>query len=184
MLKTLSIIGEKLRNKNIIWGVGGSLLLSFYDLINKPNDIDILVDEADAEKFVEILFSIGEQKEARRSSPFQTVHFSKFRINNVDIDVMGGFAIEHEEGIYKLALTRESIVDYKNLSGVEIPLCSLEDWYILYWLIPNKQDKALMIEYYLKTNGVSHPLVLHQALMQPLPTDVKNRVKSLIETTS
>ncbi|MET3697044.1 hypothetical protein SAMN05877753_101377 [Bacillus oleivorans] len=89
---------------------------------------------------------------------------------------MGGFAIQHQEGIYKLTFNEESIVDHKNINGVEIPLCSLEDWYVLYWLIPDKREKADLIENYLRNKGVKHPRLLEKALEQPLPFEVKERV--------
>ncbi|MEC5424771.1 hypothetical protein QGM71_14890 [Virgibacillus sp. C22-A2] len=180
MLKTLSFIGDRLSNKNITWGVGGSLLLSFYKIIDKSNDIDILVDETNATKLNEIMSSIGKPKEALSSNPFRTMNFSKYRINGTDIDVMGGFAIQHEEGIYKISLQQESIVTHKKINGVDIPLCSLEDWYILYWLIPNKQEKASLIESYLRTNGVAYPQLLEEALKQSLPLEVKERVERLL----
>lgn len=180
MLHTLSFIGNRLKNKNITWGVGGSLLLSFYNIIDKPNDIDVLVDETNVTKFKEIIASIGIPKEAISLSPFRTMDFSKYKIDGFDVDVMAGFAIQHEEGIYKLALQQESIVSHKIINGVNIPLCSLEDWYILYWLIPNKQEKALLIESYFKNNGVAYPQVLEEALKQSLPIEVKERVAKLL----
>lgn len=180
MLHTLSIIGDRLKNKNITWGVGGSLLLNFYNIIDKPNDIDILVEETNVTKLNEIIASIGKPKEAISLSPFRTMDFSKYKINGIDVDVMGGFAIQHEEGIYKLSLQQESIVNHKNINGVDIPLCSLEDWYILYWLIPNKQEKALLIESYFKNNGVAFPELLEEALKQSLPIEVRERVAKLL----
>lgn len=180
MLNTLSIIGNKISNKEIIWGIGGSLLLSFYKLIDHPNDIDILVSENHANQLNEIIAPIGKQKRVIRSAPFRTRYFSKFHINNTDIDIMGGFAIQHDEGGYKLSLEEESIVAYKSINGVDIPLCSLEDWYVLYWLIPGKREKAVLIENYLKMNGVIHTSLLEKALKQPLPIEVKERVIKLL----
>ncbi|SDQ57150.1 hypothetical protein SAMN05216232_2623 [Virgibacillus subterraneus] len=180
MLKTLSLIGDRITNKNIIWGVGGSLLLNFYNLIDKPNDIDILVDEMNATKLNKMMTSIGKPKEVIRSNPFRTTYFSKYSIEDIDIDIMAGFAIQHNEGVYKLSIQQGSIVAHKKINGVDIPLYSLEDWYILYWLIPNKQEKAILIENYFKTNGIKHPQMLEEALKQSLPLEVKERVISLL----
>ncbi|WP_232827966.1 hypothetical protein [Paraliobacillus sp. X-1268] len=180
MLHTLSFIGDRLERRNITWGVGGSLLLSFYKIIDKPNDIDILVDETNVIRLNEVMLSMGKPKEALNLNPYHTKDFSKYKINGVDIDVMGGFAIKHEKGIYKLSLNQDSIVTHKNINGVDIPLCSLEDWYILYWLIPNKQEKALLIERYLRNNGVAYPQLLEEALKQPLPIEVKDSVTKLL----
>ena len=47
---TLSYIGERLNEERIMWGVGASILLNHYGLVDKPNDIDILVDLKDIEK--------------------------------------------------------------------------------------------------------------------------------------
>lgn len=180
MLHTLSSIGDRLKNKNITWGVGGSLLLSFYNIIDKPNDIDILVDETNVMELKEIMASIGKPKETISLSPFMTIDFSKYKIDGIDVDVMGGFAIQHEEGIYKLSLHQEYIVNHKNINGVDIPLCSLEDWYILYLLIPNKKEKALLIESYFKNNGVAYPHFLEEALKKSLPIEVKENVTQLL----
>ncbi|GIO26329.1 nucleotidyltransferase domain-containing protein [Ornithinibacillus bavariensis] len=180
MLNTLSIIGKEINKTNISWGVGGSLLLSFYQLIDRPNDIDILVDEQNAEQLNELLSNIARANEVIHYAPYKTVYFSKYSIDNINIDVMGGFAIEHDEGIYKLPFNKESVVAHKKINGVEIPLCSLEDWYILYWLIPGRQEKAILIENYFRNIGVSHPELLWEALNQPLPITVKERVENLL----
>lgn len=132
LLKTLSLIADRINGHKLTWGVGGSLLLSFYNIVEKPNDIDILVDESNAASFNEIMSSIGERKDALRSELFHTTHFSKYRMNGIDIDVMGGFAVQHDEGVYKISLQEESIVSHKTIYGVDIPLCALEDWYVLY----------------------------------------------------
>ena len=50
MINTLSLIAEKLNKEGIGWGVGASLLLNHYGLIDQPNDIDLLVSVADIEK--------------------------------------------------------------------------------------------------------------------------------------
>lgn len=181
LLNTLSNIGNKLKNKEIICGIGGSLLLSFYELIDNPNDIDILVSENHANELNEIMTSIGMKKKVIRTAPFRTKYFSKYLVNNTEIDIMGGFAIEHEKGIYTLPIEEESIVGHQDINGVDIPLCSLEDWYILYWLIPGKQEKAIIIENYLKTNGVKHASLLEKAIKQTLPKEVKERVLHLLD---
>jgi hypothetical protein len=180
LIETLTIIGKSLNDREITWGIGGSLLLSFHQLITNPNDIDILVDENHANQLNEIIAPMGESKKVLHSDPFRTNYFTKHRMNNTDIDIMGGFAIQHSEGIYKLSLNKESIVAHITINGVEIPLCSLEDWYILYWLIPGKQEKSVLIENYLRTNGVKHSWLLEEALKQQLPYEVKERVKKLL----
>lgn len=180
MLDTLSVIGEEINKTEISWGVGGSLLLNFHELLDKPNDIDILVDEQSVDQLNKGLSKIARTNEAIHHEPYKTVYFSKYSIDNIDIDIMGGFAIQHDEGVYKLSFNEGSVVAHKNINGVEIPLCSLEDWYILYWLIPGKQEKAILIENHFRNVGVKYPIILEEALKQSLPFKVKERVKRLL----
>ncbi|MFD2657655.1 hypothetical protein [Gracilibacillus thailandensis] len=69
MLETLSFIGNIFNNQNITWGVGGSLLLRFHQLIDKPNDIDILVDLDHTTQMNQILSLIGTENLKRQVSP-------------------------------------------------------------------------------------------------------------------
>ncbi|WP_208588756.1 nucleotidyltransferase domain-containing protein [Gracilibacillus suaedae] len=181
MLETLSFIGNRFNNQNITWGVGGSLLLRFHQLIDKPNDIDILVDLDNTTQINRILSLIGTEKEVIQTEPFRTKYFNKFHVNNIDLDIMAGFAIQHQEGNYQLSFTKQSIVEYKQLNGVDIPLCALEDWYMLYWLIPGKKEKAVLIENYLKATGIKHPSVFEEGLKQPLPADLQCKIMHLLK---
>ncbi|NRU35404.1 hypothetical protein [Clostridium beijerinckii] len=55
MLKALSYIGNKFNDLNIVWGVGGSVLLSYFSLLNNPNDIYIFVDVNDIKRLMRYL---------------------------------------------------------------------------------------------------------------------------------
>lgn len=180
MLETLTIISNEVNKTNITWGIGGSLLLNFHKLIDHPNDIDILVSEQSAHPLNKIISKVARVNEVIDSPPFKTAYFSKYSIKQIDIDIMGGFAIQHEEGTYKLPFNQNSIVSWKRMNGTEIPLCSLEDWYVLYWLIPGKHEKALLIEEHLKVVGIKFPGFLEEALKRPLPTLVRERVEGLL----
>ncbi|THE11925.1 hypothetical protein E1I69_12995 [Bacillus timonensis] len=176
MIETLREIVATVGERKIIWGVGGSLLLSFHGLVQHPNDIDLLVNEEDALWFNKKLELLGTSLEAKSLRPFRTSYFAKFRVGGFNVDSMGGFAIEHEEGVYRLPFDENSVVG--RVEG--IPLCSLEDWYILYMLIPNRQDKAARIEEHFNKNGVKHPMLLARALNQPLPHEIKAKVEKLL----
>ncbi|MCU9613212.1 hypothetical protein OEV98_06560 [Caldibacillus lycopersici] len=180
MLNTLSTIANNLNNKQITWALGGSLLLKFHQLVEAPNDIDILIEENHAHTINKILSTLGTTKEAIHTPPFRTKQFLKFQIQATSVDVMGGFAIEHQEGIFQLPFTEASIVEHRTINGIEIPLSALEDWWILYSLMPGKQEKANLLENHLRENGVKHKSILEKALKQSLPTELKNKVLSLL----
>ncbi|MFS0864615.1 hypothetical protein [Fredinandcohnia sp. 179-A 10B2 NHS] len=181
MLDTLAMIGDELNSRNIKWGVGGSLLLHFHGLVDDPNDVDILVSVEDVEQVREVFSSLAVAKEVVSKEPFRTRHFSKYTANQVDFDVMGGFAIEHSEGVYELDFGECSVADTREISGVEIPLCSLEDWFVLYWLIPGKQEKVELLEAYFHLNGLTNSSIFEKALKQPLSFELKERIINLLK---
>lgn len=137
MINELSYIGEKLNEKRIIWGVGASVLLALYGLVEECNDIDILVDINDIEIADRILSSIGIKNKFIEVENYATKYFYEYKIRGFDVDVMAGLAINQSEGTYEQAFESSCISGYKKVNGVEIPLSSLEDWYIIYQLIPN-----------------------------------------------
>ncbi|WP_339230489.1 hypothetical protein NSQ77_09215 [Oceanobacillus sp. FSL K6-2867] len=173
-------IGEQLNKSNIEWAVGGSLLLQHYQLIDSPNDIDILVAEKDTDLIRHTMSQVGREQAATRKDPFRTTYFYQYEVDEAGVDVMGNFAIEHNQGTYKLFFDANHIVDRKNIQGVFIPLSALEDWFVLYQLIPNKQEKAARIEQYFYTNGITQPNLLYRALEQPLPFMVRASIKHIL----
>lgn len=110
--------------------------------------------------FLNISNSIGTKKEFEKSSTYSTKFFYEYTIDNIDIDVMSGFAINHSDGIFEYIFDSKSISNFKTINGIKIPFTSLEDWYVIYQLIPNREYKVEMIEKYLLSNKINHPELL------------------------
>ena len=180
MFDTLSEIGEKLNKDGVLWGVGASILLNHYGLIDKPNDIDILVDLDDIEKSNIILKSIGEKKVCEQSDKYSTKYFYEYVINGFDVDVMAGLSINHNEGIYRYIFDDKSIPITTKVNSINIPFTSLEDWYVIYQLIPKREAKVKLIQNYLLSNGIKNPTLLERALRGSLPEEVRDNIKRLL----
>ncbi|WP_343069491.1 nucleotidyltransferase [Clostridium aciditolerans] len=180
MFNTLSYIGEKLNSSNIVWGVGASILLNQFGLIKKPNDIDIFIDIKDIEKADEVLKSIGEKKKWEKTATYSTKYFYEYIIDGFDVDVMAGFAVNHISGVFEYTFDHNSISEFKRINGVNIPFTSLEDWYVIYQLIPNREAKVKIIESYLLLNGIKKPLLLERALKGNLPIEVREKIKKIL----
>lgn len=176
LLDTLSYIGSKLNEENIAWAVGASILLNHYGLVDKPNDIDIMVHIKDIEKADKVLTSLGKRKIQEKVSTYDTEYFYEYVVNGIDVDVMAGMIINHEEGAYEYKFDSEAIADKKIINAIEIPLTSLEDWYVLYQVIPNREIKVKLIEEYLLQNKTKNPELLIRALEGNLPNKVRNRI--------
>ncbi len=182
MFKTLSYIGEKLNDSNIVWAVGASMMLNQFGLINNSNDIDIFVDIKDINRADEILQSIGEKKKTEKNSVYSTEFFYKYLINGIGIDVMAGFAINHSRGVYEFIFDDKSISKIETINEIDIPFTSLEDWYVIYQLIPNREFKVNLIEKYLTLNGIENPDLFKRALRGNLPLEIRSKIENVLSS--
>ena len=182
MFNTLSYLGEKFNESNIIWGVGASILLNQFGLIENPKDIDIFVDIKDIDRVDEILKSIGKKKQWEKTAIYSTKYFYEYMVDGIDIDVMSGFAVNHSSGVFEYVFDHKSISEFKVVNGIKIPFTSLEDWYVIYQLIPNREAKVNMIEKHLLSNGIKNTFLLQRAMKSCLPIQVRNRIKSILSS--
>ncbi len=180
MLDTLCAIGKALDGGGILWAVGASLLLAQYGLADDPRDIDILVSLRDAEKAEKLLAALGQTIPCEASGRYATKHFRRFCVCGTDVDMLSGFTVVHEEGCYEYPFDGLSVPDFRWINGTRIPLAALEDWYVVYQLIPEKAGKATRIEVHFLEEGVKNPRLLERALAQGLPEAVRGRVKALL----
>lgn len=134
-LTVLSKIARVLNNNNIIWAVGGSLLLYLKNKVELFNDIDIMVHENDAEKLKTLLLKLGVLSAANPNQQYKTRCFMEFTIDNVDVDVMAGFVIVCSDKEYDCSLQQEQIAEYIYVNEEKIPLQSLVDWRRYYELM-------------------------------------------------
>lgn len=173
-------IAKNLNNSNILWGVGGSLLLKKYNLLEKVNDIDIIVDYKDINKVEDIMNNLGKQKEIKGQLNYSTKRFLEYEIDGIDIDIMSIFIINGQSFKYEFYFDEKSITNYDNIKGIIIPYTSLEDWYIAYMLMEGRDEKVLLIENYFYKNGIKHKKLIERALKQDIPLDKRNRIKKTL----
>lgn len=179
---TLSYIATELNAQGVLWGIGASIVLYHYGLVDSPNDIDILVDIKDIQKADTILDNLGVKKTSEKTEAYSTRYFYEYVVNTIDVDVMAGFMVNHSNGEYRYSFDHKSITNIIKINGVEVPLTSLEDWYVIYQLIPGRENKVKLIENYLLENGLENPNLLNRALSKKLPIEVKARIQNLLNS--
>ncbi|PAB60268.1 nucleotidyltransferase family protein [Anaeromicrobium sediminis] len=180
LFNVLYKIAKEFNEKNILWAVGASILLNHYNLIDEINDIDIFVHEDHIEKADALLKKLGNKKEREKVGTYSTKYFYEYVIDHIDIDVMAGFVINHGSGQYNYIFDEKSITAYMHMGEIQVPLTALEDWYVIYNLIPNRQYKVKLIEDYLNKNKVIHPYLLKRALNNHLPKKVEKNIHGLL----
>jgi len=177
----LAKVARKINEKNITWAVGASVLLNHHNLIENPRDIDILVAEEEIEAIHSVLIELGDKVSIESKKPFLTKYFYHYIVEGVEIDVMGAFKIQHEDGVYELEFDRASITSKENINGVDVPFSSLEDWFVLYQLIPGREKKVELIQDELKEKGIKNPQLLERALSKQLPASIKGRINGILK---
>ena len=150
-LSVLWNIAKVLNSNNIIWAVGGSMLLYFKDRTDVFNDIDIMVQEKDVERLKKLLLGMGDLTPQNPNKQYKTRHFLEFSINGVDIDVIAGFVIVCNGKDYDCSLEAQQIAEYTSINGEKIPLQSLDNWRRYYELM-GRTDKVEMIDGHIKNS--------------------------------
>lgn len=179
----LNRIAATLNREGILWALGGSLVLNHYGLGASPNDIDLIVALEDVERADTLLQALGEKREWVRNSAYATRYFGEYRVGTTEIDVMAGLRINHEEGCYAYMFDADAISARHFTEDVEIPFTALEDWYVLYQLIPGRMHKADIIEEFLYSQGTVRRDRLERASQGCLPHGVRERIRGLMGKT-
>ena len=181
LFDTLVVIARALNQADVHWGVGASVLLYYHGLVDAPHDIDIIISEGDADMAASILSGLGREAPGDPArSLYSTSRFLEYIVDGTDVDVMAGFAIRHDNGTYVFPFDDRSITMRKCVKGVTIPFSSLEDWYVLYQLMPGREAKVKLIEDYIRTVGIADEALLRRALSGELPADVRARIERLL----
>lgn len=144
-LSVLSKIGKVLNENNIVWAVGGSLLLYLKGKVDEFHDIDIMVMEGNVKELKEILQGYGDLALPNPNAQYKTRHFLEFTIDQVEVDVMAGFVIIHKGKEYDCSLQLESITEYFLINDIHIPLQSLDEWR-RYYVLMGRTEKVEMID--------------------------------------
>lgn len=144
-LNVLSNIAGILNRNHITWAIGGSMLLYFKNKTDVFHDIDIMALEKDVEKLKSLLLPLGVLAPSTPNKHYKTKCFLEFTIDDVEVDVMAGFAIVCDEKEYDCSLRLDEIVEYICVNGENIPLQSLDTWRRYYELM-GRTSKVEMID--------------------------------------
>lgn len=151
ILSALDTISNKLNEASISWGLGGSLLLFYYNIVDVVNDIDIIVDINDLEKLY-IVLSNFEYNKIEKSGNYITEHFFEVKINNVDIDIMLNFAIVKEDMTFVYPFNKDELIETK-MKNSTIYLLLLKDWLEAYKIM-GRTKKVKLLERFISNSEV------------------------------
>lgn len=142
-LSLLSSLAAEFRKQNITWCVGASLLLYLKGYVDTFNDLDLMVTAEDAEKMEAILHTFGILQPSEPGT-YATKHFREFLIGDIEVDMIGGFAIVKDGKVYDCDLHPSQITGYATVLGQQIPLQSVALWRNYYDMIGRKSRVAII----------------------------------------
>lgn len=145
----LKRVAKLLNSEGIIWGVGASVMLNHYGIVEDPRDIDIMVGMEDIHRLDSVLSELGERGVGVPDEVYKTKYFYEYMIDGIEVDVMAGLCIHRGGTDHSFPFNRDSIGEWMEVDGVEVPLAKLEEWYEIYKVLPGRERKAEAIGKYL-----------------------------------
>lgn len=183
-LIVLKKIGKTLNNLNIVWGLSSSLVLNNYNLADEFNDIDIMVTKNDLPTLDMVLSKLGKvlsKSDNEIEGIYHTKHFYRYNIDGIYVEVMAELNIENNSGIYRPDFDLNTLQNFMLIDDIKLPLVAIEQWFIFYYLIPQKKYKSKLIKDYFKKNKSKRKDLLKKALKKEIPNDLKEEINYIID---
>jgi len=142
--QVLEIIAKNLEGKDINWAIVGSTSLALQGVDITPNDIDILTDKEDSFKIQECLKEYVVEPVAYKESERFISYFGKFKIEGLDVEVMGDLKNKIPDSdlwTETSRLSAKKTIDYK---GLKINVINLEQEYEAYVKMDRKEKAKLI----------------------------------------
>lgn len=178
-METLIKLAHLLNSNHIKWAVGGSTLLKLSGIDINVNDLDIMIHESDFENAKTLLKTVAIECEIKESSLFKTKYYRKFKWDDTEIDCMSGISLNLSEGYF------EYYFDHKDreveINNEFIPLCYIEDWLILYHLMPNRASKIQCLEEYFTHHSINMNRI-NTLLTLNIPKSYRTKIDKFLDT--
>ncbi len=180
----LETIARALNGAGVRWAVGGSLMLYLRGAVGEFHDIDLVVSAEDAERAEKILDAIarriGAPPSKEKARVFRSTNFAQYVLDGVDVDLMAGMAVRAEGVEFSDPFDALGPDWVSGAAGEPVPLAAMEDWYVLYALMPGRMEKARRIEAWWGSAGRLDKGRLERAAEGELPERVRAEVRRIL----
>ncbi|MBU0997240.1 MAG: hypothetical protein KKE16_04260 [Firmicutes bacterium] len=180
MKEALSQIMSILEKEKVSCHIGGSLLLLANGIQTEVHDIDLLFKGEDFLKVFD-LFSSYLIETIPPKGDYLTKELMKIRYLGVDFDLIFDFSFISNGKIYTYPF--EDLRSYIQMDweGSKYRFSRLEEWFLIYRLLPNREPKVKMIrDHFHKTKGFDSTY-LSGLLQRNLPEFVRNEIELLLK---
>ncbi|MFA5006296.1 MAG: hypothetical protein WC509_02370 [Candidatus Izemoplasmatales bacterium] len=157
MINTIEKVGKALNESKIRWAIGGSVLLQANGFAVEPNDLDVIFEARDTEEALEVFESLGAKHASDPSYHYQSYSFTELIVGAIEVDLMAGLKIIRDRTPYLYPFDASTPLEVREIGGVAVPFMSLDDWLVLYYLMPGKLWKAKLIADQFRKTGPTNP---------------------------
>lgn len=181
-LGILSKTARALREAGVRWALGASAMLYFNGLVETYHDFDLLIAKGDMPATQAVFTALGAKAlpPAPVGGDYATAEFRQYTLGGMGFDLLCGFAVRRDHKAYPYPFDETRVAGYAQALTERVPLAPLADWWVLYQLMRGREEKAALLERYLRAHpdGESRAL-LGQWLRRRLPSDIRERVMQL-----
>jgi deoxyhypusine synthase len=180
MEKAFRELFKWMNEKEITWALGASSVLYYNGDDRLPNDYDVFVTVEDFDQVEERLKQSGEERFKENAlGIYATERFATYMLGNREIDLIAGFNILHDQGEYRLTFDEDSIDKTIAVEDVPIHIMALEDWFVMYQLIPGRSAKAERALELMRSKNQMRWDLFDRALESGLPKKVRESIQEL-----
>lgn len=175
-------IAKLLSEKEVFWAVGGATLLRLRGVADDSPRISLIISTEDMRTVDELFCSIGQAYPRELSPNFASRFFCRYTIDGQEVDVVSGLTLHYKGFFLTYPFRRDSIVSMQRLADdVYVPLMALEDWYVLFQMMPHCDGQVQAIERYFASVGLQFPERFDVMRQRSLPPAV---IASILHWTS
>lgn len=144
-MAVLEKIAGRMNEAGVLWCVGASLDLYFHGLTDHFHDIDIMTGTDGISAVIRIMDGLGTRQPASPDGKYKTKYFLEYIVEDVEVDIMAGFAIVADGTEHDCSLTHDQIEKQITVGREEVPLQRLGLWKRYYRLM-GRTDKVRLLE--------------------------------------
>lgn len=153
----LGRIAALLSQYSVLWAVGGATMLRLRGVIPKSKHITILVSAQDAPTVHTVFTQIGQAHTRELSPNYASRFFCRYTIEGEEMQVISGMMLHYKGFLFTYPFDRNAITRMCPVDDVFVPLTAIEDWYVLYQMMPGREQSIDAIEHYFAENGLVNP---------------------------
>ena len=149
-LSVLRKLYAKLESEGVNWVLTGSASFALQGIPMEVHDIDVQTDKVGAYRIEELFSRYSTKKVSFSSTDNIRSHFGELYIDSVKVEIMGDIQKRLEDGNWEKPVDLEFHKRFVNVSGMRIPVLSLEYEYQAYLKL-GRIEKAEKIK-----KGIKH----------------------------